>query len=124
MEAGRVHSPVRYFFGLLISLLVVASSAAQERIVHRDLPGMPYLSFAYRRVGLDSATAKNKMEWAFFNRTDSTISFTYRLVSSPGDSVAGRVTLAPREQSFAGWLFRGSTFSSVDCTDVEFKTNR
>lgn len=123
-DVGRMKFSARSLCILLSSLFLISTCFTQEKIVSRRLPGFPYVSFAYRPVGHDSATGKNKMEWVFFNRTDSTLSFTYRLGSSPDDTVVGRITLLPGEKSFAGWLFCGDTLRSVDCRDVEFKTAR
>jgi hypothetical protein len=107
-----------------LSFLVAPTCSAQVRVVHQRLPGFPFVSFSFRLTGIDSVTAKNNIEWVFFNRTDSTISFTYRLASMPGDAVMGRITLSPGEQSFAGWSFRGDAIRSVDCTDAEFTPAR
>ncbi|HUN65909.1 MAG TPA: hypothetical protein VMW43_07380 [Bacteroidota bacterium] len=121
---GRTAVALRLLCVVPLMALLSVSSPGQEKILSRRLPGFPYVSFAYRRVGADSVTGKNRMEWIFVNRTDSTLTFSYRLASGPADTVAGRVTIPPREKCVAGWLFAGDTLRTVDCTDAEFKPSR
>ena len=92
---------------------------AQNRIMSERLKNFPYASFAYRFTGQTNDRHEFAVEWIFHNLTDSTISFTYRLTSTVGDTAVGRVTLLPEGNSIAGWYFRSEKLSSIDCSELE-----
>lgn len=88
------------------------------------LKNFPYTSFAYRLTGATNELHEHAIQWVFHNLTDSTISFTYRLTSTLGDTACGRVTLTPGGNSIAGWYFRSEKITSVECNDLEIEKRK
>ena len=85
-------------------------------IVLRELP---VLFFRWRVIAKHSNLAYNNIEWEFRNSSDSTLSFSYSILTEQKERQVGRLTMKPHQIRIAGWSFKGAGVAQLELDQIE-----
>lgn len=107
-----------WFLGLFLPLSLMAGDWS--------LPVKPQhtsgLQFRWRAVHSSAAEQLHALEWEFYNSSDSSLNFTYRIGTNhreqTTEEVTGRAILAGHERKIAGWKTVGDTVVSVSVDTI------
>jgi hypothetical protein len=107
---------------ILFSLLILSSEGfAQGWSPQQAITDLPQIVFRSRLTGIDRQTQLRAMEWVFENKSDSIVSFTYRLISDARDTLVGRMMIREKRREYSGWFIRGTRFVKIQTENVSIK---
>ena len=85
-----------------------------------DLFKTSQMQFQWRLIGYDTKAKRNNIEFSFNNSSDSTVLFSYLIITDQNERLIGRVFVQPHQKKLAGWPFKGNSIVNTLVENVQF----